>query len=250
MGTGNNRARGRGICGRPISREFADRIAPLTPSRFAQSYRALMGGTPVRMFRLFTAALLALAVAAPAIADPWTGVDPARRPKFMGAGDIDFVVAELCFPYLINEAAPATLVERPLVVRMPRPPAFAREGAYMVGKADTVVAFEERNGARNCTFSIGDGDPEELRATLQKRLDQLPGLQPAARQLPPNTYARRESFCSAPDGPQYMVLISTRSLQRRGPKIMVTLMREPVRGAYCDAPSLPQAPPPPPATTL
>lgn len=198
-------------------------------------------------------AVLALATVPSTAAEPWTGADPSRRPRMLGAGDIDFAVAELCFPFIVQNADVATITVRPLVVRMPRPPAFAAEsGGWMVGKASTVVAFIERDGGRTCTISIEDGDPDELRAALQVRLDQLAPMTPAARQLPPNTYARREVRCGPPSAPHYAVLISTKSLQRRGPKIMVSLQRSAARNPGCDAPlSPPESPPPPaPATTL
>lgn len=183
------------------------------------------------------------AMASVAVAEPWTGPDPARRPKMLGAGDIDFAVAELCFPYVLQNAEVAAITDRPLVVRMPYPPPFAvGSDAFMVGRTATIASFRDTPTGRTCTVAVNDGDPERLRETLGERLKQMPALTLAARQVPPNQYARRETFCGPPEPPHYGVLISTGGAPRQA-KLMVTIYRSTVRDPRCD----PEAPPAPAA---
>lgn len=198
------------------------------------------------------AACLVAAMVSAAFAEPWTGPDPARRPKMLGAGDIDFAIAELCFPYVLRDAAVAAITDRPLVVRMPYPPPFAAgSDAFMVGRAGTVASFRDTPNARTCTVAINDGDPETLRGILAERLKQMPPLTLAAQQLPPGQYARRESFCGPAEAPHYGVVISTDGAQRQA-KLIVTIYRAPVRDPRCDpAPAPPPvAPAPAPSTPL
>jgi hypothetical protein len=197
------------------------------------------------------AACVMAAMVSAALAEPWTGPDPARRPKMLGAGDIDFAIAELCFPYVLQSAEVAAITDRPLVVRMPYPPPFAAgSDAFMVGRAGTVASFRNTPQGRTCTVAINDGDPETLRAALGERLKQMPALTLAARQLPAVQYARRETFCGPAEAPHYGVVISTDGARRQA-KLIVTIYRSPVRDPRCDAePAATPAAPTPPATPL
>lgn len=237
MGTRKNHARGRGIRRARFPREFADRIArsliDFRPRREAIAGRK---GDARNMSIRRNAIIVCImaAMASVAFAEPWAGPDPTRRPKMLGAGDIDFAVAELCFPYVLRNAEVAAITDRPLVVRMPFPPPFAvGSDAFMVGRAGTIVSFRDTPEGRACTVAVNDGDPERLRETLGERLKQMPPLTLAARQLPANQYARRESFCGPPEPPHYGVLISTGGARRQA-KLMVTIYRSPVRDRRCD----------------
>jgi hypothetical protein len=192
------------------------------------------------------AAILAasLSLSASALAEPWSGPDPARRPDRIGAGDIDFAVAEICFPFVLQNASIDAVTDRPFVLRMDRPPEFARGAtAFIVGQADVIVALRDETGSRSCTVRIRDGNAQRYREILGRRLAQMPvPLTPAARQIDPNEYAAREVLCGPPGPPHDGVLISVGGKSRRTPSLMVTIVRSATRSARCDAATRPAEP--------
>jgi len=190
----------------------------------------------MKLKSVWALALSVAMVATQASAQIWNGPDLTRRPSAFGQGDLDFILAELCFPVIVQGADPAEIVRTRRL-----PAAFGRrdwnggEPIYLVGQGDVMVGFNATMaGVTTCTLRITGGDVERYREALDARLATFPvPLTPAPMQAAPNTYAERRTYCGPAEGPQYMVLASFGAPAVR---VMVTVARFDERQPVCDAP--------------
>lgn len=189
----------------------------------------------------FLAALL-LGVT-PAFAQTWTGPDPERRVGRFGQGDVDFVLSELCYPFMVQNTPAAELVARH---RLPR--GFGSrdwaggEPFYLVGQANVWASFRDTPEQKTCSLSIQGGDVARYRETILARIATYPTpLTPSLGAQPTGNYSERLLFCSAPGaGPTDIILVSLGGAPRVA--VMLTVGRFPERPHQCD--DLPTAPPP------
>lgn len=181
--------------------------------------------------------LSALLLAAPALAQTWTGPNPDRRPRVFGQGDLDFIVSELCLPVIVQGADPSEIVRQRRL-----PTAFGSrdwnggQPIYLVGQGDVMVGFDNTYpGALTCTARITGGNADQYRATLEQSVAAFPvPLTLAAQQSAPNAYGSRVTYCGPVEGPQYLVLAS---FGASGVRAMVTVARVAERSPGCDAPA-------------
>lgn len=191
--------------------------------------------------RAATAALLVLCAGGAAFAQSWSGPDPERRPFALGhhVENLDFAVSEICFPYLIQNAEDGAWLSgrRSMLQRWRNPPElFSGYSTYRSGIAVT-VGVREADGGRECVIEAREGDPEELRAALQARLDQMPApMTMGGYQYPANTYARRDFLCGGAEGAHYTALISMgpRTDGARSPALVATMHKSSERNERCD----------------
>lgn len=192
------------------------------------------------MNKIFALLLSVVLLAMPASAQTWIGPDPDRRPALFGQGDVDFVLSELCLPFVVQDADAAEIVRQR---RLPR--GFGDRGwsggepFYLVGQADVHVAFATRAEQRACILRIGDGDVDRYLAAIEQRIATFPA--PLTRfESPPSpngAYGTQFYYCGPPEGPHYVILVSLGSDSRQA-AVMVTVGRYPTRWSRCNtAPS-------------
>lgn len=171
----------------------------------------------------------------PAFAQTWTGPDPERRPSRFGQGDIDFVLSELCFPFILQNASAEDLVRQHRLPRGFGPRDWAGgQPFYLVGKADVWVSFNFTPIERTCSVSIQSGDVARYRETIETRLATWPApLALSTAPQPLGAYRQRLLYCAAPGGENDAVLIS---LEGRGIAVMITVGRFATRPPQCDPP--------------
>ena len=178
---------------------------------------------------LIAAASCATPVQDTANAEQDAGID--ARPALPGQADLGFAVAQLCRPYLTQNAGEAAITDRPGVT----PNNGSDPVEYWVGQPNLTVRFDDDGTVRSCTLKLNDGDPAQYRARLLAALERE---WPVALSPAPSTafaagpYANRELFCAPPDGPQDGVLISTNE-PGAYPALMATLSRLPARSGRC-----------------
>lgn len=187
--------------------------------------------TMKRLAVFFAALLLALS---PAYAQVWTGPDPERRPRMMGQGDIDFVLSELCFPYILQNTDAEELVRRH---RLPQ--GFGSRGwsggkpFYLVGQADVWVSFDFSPLEFSCSIRIGSGDVAQYRAAIEARLATWPApLRLSTYQHPLGNFRERLLYCDPAGDPHNSILIS---LQGPGTAVMMTVLRRAAPPEQCDS---------------
>jgi hypothetical protein len=192
-----------------------------------------------------TAALFAalLVFAASASAQTWTGPNLERRPSLWGQGDIDFVLSELCFPFIFQNADSTELVrQRRLPTGFGDRSWAGGQPFYLVGQADVWVSFRTTPEIRSCSVSISSGDVARYRAAIEARLTTSPApftLQQVPAPL--GNFTERLSYCGPPEAPHYMALISLQGRPpTRGTALVMTLAVVPARDPRCDAALAPE----------
>jgi hypothetical protein len=193
------------------------------------------------MFRAFITAFFMLAAASAASAQTWEGPNPDRTPRAFGQGDVDFVLAELCFPFLLQEANGDALArERNLETAFGTQDWAGGDRAYLVGQADVMVAFDEARDGRACTLIIRSGNPERYRAAIATRMASWPvTLTPSAGEPQRGGFSSRTLLCSPPEGPHDIAMISIGGANGT-PPVLMTIARLAERNDSCGAPPTPR----------
>ena len=193
------------------------------------------------MFRAFIAAICVFAAAPAASAQTWEGPNPDRTPRAFGQGDVDFALAELCFPFLLQDANGDALArERNLETAFGTQDWAGGDRAYLVGQADVMVAFDEARDGRACTLIIRSGNPDRYRAAITTRMATWPvPLTPAAREPSRAGFATRTLLCGPEEGPHDIVMISVGGVNGT-PPVLMTLARLAERNDSCAAPPAPR----------
>lgn len=193
------------------------------------------------MFRAFVAAVCLFAVVSSASAQTWEGPDPNRTPRAFGQGDVDFVLAELCFPFLLQGANGDALARERNLETAFGAQDWANGGrAYLVGQADVMVSFDEARDGRACTFIIRSGNPDRYRAAIATRMATWPvTLTPSARSPAPGAFASRTLLCGPEEGPHDIAFISIGGVNQT-PPVLMTVARLAERNDSCAAPPAPR----------
>lgn len=193
------------------------------------------------MFRAFIAALCVFVAASAASAQTWEGPNPARTPRAFGQGDVDFVLSELCFPFLLQGANGDALArERNLETAFGAQDWASGGRAYLVGQADVMVSFDEARDGRACTLIIRSGNPDRYSAAIATRMATWPvTLTPPGREPSPGGFARRILLCSPQEGPHDIAMISIGGVNGT-PPVLMTLARLAERNESCAAPPAPR----------
>lgn len=189
------------------------------------------------MFRAFIAAFCVFAAASAASAQTWEGPNPDRTPRAFGQGDVDFVLSELCFPFLLQGANGDALArERNLETAFGTQDWASGGRAYLVGQADVMVSFDEARDGRACTFIVRSGNPDRYRAAIATRMATWPvALTPSAGEPARGAFASRTLLCSPPEGPHDIAFISIGGANGT-PPVLMTLARLAEPNESCAAP--------------
>jgi|CXWL01.1.fsa_nt_gi hypothetical protein len=188
------------------------------------------------MFRVLIA-VAALTLAAPANAQTWAGPDPSRSPRAFGQGDADFVLSELCFPFLLQGADASALVrERNLETAFGVQDWAGDNRAYLVGQADVMVSFEDTTGGRACTFIIRSGNAQRYAAAIQARMDTWPTrFEASTLEVARGAFSSRNILCGPVEGPHDIAFVSIGG-QEGSPVVLMTLARLTERNGRCGPP--------------
>lgn len=150
---------------------------------------------------------------------------------------------EVCFPYVLEGKDGAALLNRRGVFNAPSPPPQLGGPAFMFGSPNLFVAIAEGPSGRGCALSAHTGfltggtDPEALRAAMLEVFAGLPfAFTQQGYQYPPNSFARRETFCAPPQGPHALALVSTAPAGHPSgqPALIATFSISDQRNPRCD----------------
>jgi len=193
------------------------------------------------MFRAFVTVLCLLAAASAAAAQTWEGPNHDRTPRAFGQGDVDFVLSELCFPFLLQGANGDALArERNLETAFGTQDWAGGDHAYLVGQANVMVSFDEGPEGRACTLIVRSGNPDRYRAAIATRMATWPvTLTPAAREAPRGSFASRALLCGPQEGPHDVALISIGGVNAT-PPVLMTLARLAEPNESCATPPAPR----------
>ncbi|GAM98382.1 hypothetical protein U91I_02015 [alpha proteobacterium U9-1i] len=186
------------------------------------------------MLRAFIGAFCALAVAGVASAQQWAGSDPSRSPRAFGQGDVDFVLSELCFPFLLQGIDGVALARaRGLETAFGTQDWASGGRAYLVGQADVMVSFDDADDGRACTFIIRSGNPARYSDAISARLATWPSQwTPAPVQVAPGNFSSRTILCGPEQGPHDIAFVSIGGEQGT-PPVLMTLARLAERNERC-----------------
>lgn len=178
-----------------------------------------------------------LALAGPVAAETWAGPDPARQPA--GSRDLDYAMAEVCYPFLLQNAS-ITQVSENRGYRLIPSGNPANRGLVLtlqIGGKDMNVLLDTRTADRDCDISIQGGDTAQLHEVAMNRLAQWPVPLLPGRYSSVHGAVRDDDMCSArndpPGGPNDRVKIYSDDSPGRTPSFSLTLSRSDIRWPMC-----------------
>ena len=179
----------------------------------------------------------------------WTGPDTSRRVFLIGheVENFDLGIANVCFPYLFQNADEASFrTTTGVVPRSGEVASMPGAHAYWVGRYVTAGVRTKPDGRRDCSLYAERGDPEALRTATLARLAAAPAsLRPALSPMRATTYTHRDLLCGPADAatPTYaLVDTGPRTNGERGPAIIISIWTGGERDRRCD--TIAQAPAP------
>ncbi len=174
-----------------------------------------------------------MALAGSVAAETWAGPDPARQPA--GSRDLDYAMAEICYPFLLQNATITQVSEnRGYKLILPDNPANRGQVLTLeVGGRDMNVLLDTRTADRDCDISIIGGDTAQLRNIATARLAQWPVPLLPGRYGSAHGAVRDDEMCSAPGGPNDRVKIYSDDSPGHKASFSLTLSRSDIRWPLC-----------------
>ena len=162
---------------------------------------------------------LSLGLDSPRTIQVWPGPDSSRTPagtRSERASDVDFVVSEACYPFVLQGEEPDAVLSRPGLTKVTRPDADdskSNESIASIGpNADlTVTLMAPADGslgdARICSIYAKHDNPTALYAAAKARLLQWPTVMKRV-----SAAGSGETFCGERDDGSVDLISSTHEL--------------------------------------
>lgn len=187
--------------------------------------------------RSFIGALLSLVLLTDsAFAQSWNGPNPTNRTYMFGHSveNFNFAITEVCLPFLLQSADADVWRRRQGVAPFPAGGPFQGLSAYLIGgSGGAIVGVGNRLGSRECTIKGDSAEPQVYVSSIQEILQTLGYSRIANEVLPPSEIGERVVYCSPPQGPQIVAVVTLASEGRSRGDTILTFLELQERDARC-----------------